>query len=46
MATLVNRNVLLDRRIRPEALSAGADVKNVERRLKSDEKKILTKKKK
>ena len=40
------RNMLLDRGIRPEALPAGEDVKNVERRLKADEKKILPKKKK
>ena len=40
------RNMLLDRGIRPEALPAGEDVKKVERRLKAEEKKILTKKKK
>ncbi len=40
------RNMLLDRGIRPEALPAGEDVKKVERRLKADEKKILSKKKK
>lgn len=40
------RNMLLDRGIRPEALPAAEDVKKVERRLKSDEKKILPKKKK
>lgn len=40
------RGMLLDRGIRPETLPAGEDVKKVERRLKSDEKKILPKKKK
>lgn len=40
------RNMLLDRGIRPEALAPAEDVKKVERRLKSDEKKILTRKKK
>lgn len=40
------RNMLLDRGIRPEALPPAEDVKKVERRLKSDEKKILTRKKK
>ncbi|MBD5387539.1 DNA damage-inducible protein D [bacterium] len=40
------RNMLLNRGIRPEALPAGEDVKKVERRLKSEEKKILPKKKK
>lgn len=40
------RNMLLDRGIRPESLPAGEDVKKVERRLKADEKKILSKKKK
>lgn len=40
------RNMLLDRGIRPESLPPAEDVKKVERRLKSDEKKILTKKKK
>lgn len=40
------RNMLLDRGIRPESLPPGEDVKKVERRLKADEKKILTKKKK
>lgn len=38
--------MLLDRGIRPEALPPAEDVKKVERRLKSDEKKILTRKKK
>lgn len=37
--------MLLDRGIRPEALPPGEDVKKVERRLKADERKILTKKK-
>ena len=40
------RNMLLDRGIQPESLPPAEDVKKVERRLKSDEKKILTKKKK
>lgn len=40
------RNMLLDRGIRPEALPPAEDVKKVERRLKSDEKKILTRKNK
>ena len=40
------RGMLLDRGIRPEALPAAEDVKKVERRLKSEEKKILPKKKK
>lgn len=40
------RSMLLDRGIRPETLPPAEDVKKVERRLKSDEKKILTKKKK
>lgn len=40
------RNMLLDRGIRPEALPPAEDVKKVERRLNSDEKKILPKKKK
>ncbi|MDE6071022.1 MAG: DNA damage-inducible protein D [Muribaculaceae bacterium] len=40
------RSMLLDRGIRPESLPAGEDVKKVERRLKADEKKILSKKKK
>ena len=40
------RNMLLDRGIRPEALPPAEDVKKVERRLKSDEKKILLRKKK
>lgn len=39
------RNMLLDRGIRPEALPPAEDVKKVERRLKTDEKKILPKKK-
>lgn len=39
------RNMLLDRGIRPECLPPGEDVKKVERRLKSEEKKILPKKK-
>lgn len=38
--------MLLDRGIRPEVLPPAEDVKKVERRLKSDEKKILPKKKK
>lgn len=38
------RGMLLDRGIRPEALPPAEDVKKVERRLKSEEKKILTKK--
>ncbi len=38
------RGMLLDRGIRPEALPPAEDVKKVERRLKSDEKKILPKK--
>lgn len=40
------RNMLLDRGIRPEALPPAEDVKKVERRLKSEEKNILPKKKK
>lgn len=40
------RSMLLDRGIRPETLPPAEDVKKVERRLKSDEKKILPKKKK
>lgn len=36
--------MLLDRGIRPEALPPAEDIKKVERRLKADEKKILTKK--
>lgn len=40
------RNMLLNRGIRPETLPPAEDVKKVERRLKSDEKKILPKKKK
>ncbi len=40
------RSMLLDRGIRPEALPGAEDVKKVERRLKSEEKKILPKKKK
>lgn len=40
------RNMLLNRGIRPETLPAAEDIKKVERRLKSDEKKILSKKKK
>ena len=39
------RGMLLNRGIRPESLPAGEDVKKVERRLKSDEKHILPKKK-
>lgn len=39
------RNMLLDRGIRPETLPPAEDVKKVERRLKSDEKRILPKKK-
>ena len=39
------RNMLLDRGIRPEMLPPGEDVKKVERRLKTEEKKILPKKK-
>lgn len=39
------RNMLLDRGIRPEALPPAEDIKKVERRLKSEEKKILSKKK-
>ena len=38
--------MLLDRGIRPEALPPAEDVRKVERRLKSDDKKILSKKKK
>lgn len=38
------RNMLLNRGIRPETLPAAEDIKKVERRLKSDEKKILSKK--
>jgi DNA-damage-inducible protein D len=34
------RRILTDRNIRPEALPAGEDVKKVERRLKSDERKL------
>lgn len=37
------RGMLLDRGIRPETLPPGEDVKKVERRLKTDEKKILPK---
>lgn len=40
------RNMLLERGIRPESLPAAEDIKKVERRLKADEKKILSKKKK
>lgn len=40
------RGMLLERGIRPEALPPGEDVKKVERRLKSEEKKIIPKKKK
>lgn len=40
------RNMLLNRGIHPETLPAGEDVKKVKLRLKADEKKILTKKKK
>lgn len=40
------RNMLLDRGICPEALPPAEDVKKLERRLKSDEKKMLPKKKK
>lgn len=40
------RNMLVDRGIKPEALPPGEDIKKVERRLKTDEKKILSKKKK
>ncbi len=40
------RGMLLDRGIIPEALPPAEDVKKVERRLKSEEKKILPKKKK
>lgn len=40
------RNMLLERGIRPEALPPAEDVKKVERCLKTDEKKILPKKKK
>lgn len=39
------RGMLLDRGIRPETLPPAEDVKKVERRLKSDEKKIVPKKK-
>ncbi|MDE6307441.1 MAG: DNA damage-inducible protein D [Bacteroidales bacterium] len=39
------RGMLLNRGIRPESLPAGEDVKKVERRLKTDEKHILPKKK-
>lgn len=39
------RCMLLNRGIRPESLPAGEDVKKVERRLKTDEKHILPKKK-
>ena len=39
------RGLLLNRGIRPESLPAGEDVKKVERRLKTDEKHILPKKK-
>lgn len=40
------RNMLINRGIHPELLPAAEDVKKVERRLKADEKKILSKKKK
>ncbi len=40
------RDMLLDRGIRPETLPPAEDVKKVERRLKSEEKKILARKKK
>lgn len=40
------RNMLLNRGIRPETLPPAEDVKKVERRLKADEKKILSHKKK
>lgn len=40
------RGMLINRGILPEALQGAEDVKKVERRLKSDEKKILPKKKK
>ena len=40
------RDMLLDRGIRPESLPPAEDVKKVERRLKAEEKKILSKKKK
>lgn len=40
------RGMLLDRGIRPETLPAAEDIKKVERRLKSEETKILPKKKK
>ncbi len=39
-------SMLLDRGIRPEALPPAEDIKKVERRLKSEEKKILSKKRK
>jgi DNA-damage-inducible protein D len=34
------RKILTDRNIRPEALPAAEDVKKVERRMKSEEKKL------
>lgn len=39
------RNMLLDRGIRPETLPPAEDVKRVERRLKAEEKKLLSKRK-
>jgi DNA-damage-inducible protein D len=39
------RKMLLERGIRPENMPAGEDIKKVERRLASEEKKILPKKK-
>lgn len=42
---LAVRNMLLSRGIVPEQLPAGEDVKKVERRLKTEEKKVLPKKK-
>lgn len=39
------RNMLLDRGIRPETLPPAEDVKKVERRLKAEEKKLLSKRK-
>jgi DNA-damage-inducible protein D len=40
------RNMLLDRGIRPENLPAEEDIKKVERRLRSEEKSVVPKKKK
>lgn len=40
------RNMLISSNIYPEQLSAGEDVKKVERRLKSEENKIIKSKKK